>query len=929
MVLNKNLVIYRHELLLILSYFLGYLKAFHRKKSHLLFSIFRCLFFQTIPLIHCFNLVDLRVAHMLRNSIWIILFFLFYHSYSYAGVIIDEPNRQVSDGSADVSDPDIVVQGNTVYAAWNDERYYQGTIMFARSDDGGATWTRDILVSSKPYNDWPDNPRIAVQPDGTIWVAWYLLYASGSNRVNDIMIARSKDNGESWESYIAVDGIKEGDDLWKMRLAADENYVYLLYHDYYRIDGVEGYNIYSRRFQANTLEYSDVKINDMEISGRMYTSTMDTGPGIELNLRKTDQGGILCAAWEDKRDGGSLYGACSTDQGLSFSQNFKIGEGHYNPHLALTADGNLYAAYPYNYNVMVVYSTDLGQSWSNPMQVAYTSNDGRLGSFDLAVDGNGKIIVPWTERFGSGWFTQSNLNLSSSADGGLSFATQWDIEDDQGNYPTVSDQYQVKAVTAPTDNNDNYVYVAWSDTRNRSDEYWLQRALIDGTPPSVPANLVVTPADHASFLTWQPATDQWGISGYHVYRATNEEGPYTPINALLLYDTNYTDVSLVPGESYYYRVAAVDGTDNLGDWTDPVSVTVDGPTNLPKATIFYQHSGNIFWQNTQGGDKQSISGAVEPILSNDAKQLFYRAGDSIYSRPVTANQSKKGNTSVGEASHFYTRKDSGSFDIAADGYHFTMTAMRSMYSTAGGACLVWEPIYMTENQDLYTEQYDLGMETAISADHQWMAYRTIGACEPLAYKLYKPGYMCLINLNDYEQYCFRRKDIKGMDFSPEGHDLVFASSDSGQYEIWRASVKLEGDTLYLDKLTQLTQGPANQPADNPRWSNDGQWIVFQRDMDTNPDENATDWRLFAVRADGTGLRDLNLAGVEAAMLITGESNPPHSQPDSKPDPKLDDKKGQYNSEKSSGGGGSLGLWMIVTILIMGSMKRSTGTRFRF
>ncbi len=95
---------------------------------------------------------------------------------------------------------------------------------------------------------------------------------------------------------------------------------------------------------------------------------------------------------------------------------------------------------------------------------------------------------------------------------------------------------------------------------------------------------------------------------------------------------------------------------------------------------------------------------------------------------------------------------------------------------------------------------------------------------------------------------------------------------SVQHEIWRAQVAGDGS---LVNYVQLTTSPANQPANNPRFSSNGQWITFQHDG--NPDagdnngDDAEEWRLFAVRVDGTSLRDLGVAGENPALFSGGSS----------------------------------------------------------
>jgi len=78
----------------------------------------------------------------------------------YAGVIPPlPPNSQVTDAGlislADATQPALAVLGNTLYATWLDERegYSQPDVYFAQSTDGGVTWSANVRVSARPYDD--------------------------------------------------------------------------------------------------------------------------------------------------------------------------------------------------------------------------------------------------------------------------------------------------------------------------------------------------------------------------------------------------------------------------------------------------------------------------------------------------------------------------------------------------------------------------------------------------------------------------------------------------------------------------------------------------------------------------------------------------------------------------------------------------------
>ena len=810
-----------------------------------------------------------------------------------AGAIPDGPNQRITDSGLvqyrDAELPSMAVRGDTLYATWLDDRFgNDNAVMFAKSDDGGDTWSDNVRVSLLPYDDWTDNPRITVQPDGTIWVVWYLFYAADSNKANDIRIARSTDGGVQWDTFLLKDG-GDQDDLWKTRIASDDEYVYILYHDYKNTAAGSGYDIVLNRIDTERMQHGDVVVNDTPRTGRSNGNLQDDGPTIDLSLRETENGTVLCAAWEDTRSRGAIYGACSADRGASFSANFNIsGDDGVNPHIAVAPDGRLYSAYSLDTdgdnNIVLRHSDDRGQNWSAPKPVTQLSN-GEVDGFDLGVDRSGQVVIPWIHDSG-GSFSSSNVNLATSSDGGDSFANLMDLEDEQGDHPNTSNQYQVNLAIGPGEGQDERVYLAWQDTRNSEDEIWFTRALLDGTPPTRPKGLTLESADRAVHLSWQAATDAHGVQAYRVYRAEQENGPFQRISARPVQGLEYTDVGLEPGELHYYRVAAVDGTGNLGPRSDVVGGSATLTHAAPEGTLIYESDEAVRLTPLAGGDGQTLGDASDPRLAPDGSRLYYRAGGNIAVRSIEAQGQ------LGDAQTFLSREGLSEFDIAADHRHFGIIAVRSQFNADLGTCFVSEPIFGTDRQDLFTDQFNHSSYPSISADHHWLAYRYDGYCNGLSYGISTPGDFCLANLGTQQAHCLEGANVNGSDFAPSGHRLVMAAPWSGQHEVWVANVSNDGG---LVNHRQLTRGPANQPVDNPRWSDDGEWIVFQRDLDPNTDEEATDWRLFAVRVDGTALRDLERTG-EDGVLRTGAT----SQPD-------DDAGTDSSGNRKSGGALSIGL----------------------
>ncbi len=88
------------------------------------------------------------------------------------------------------------------------------------------------------------------------------------------------------------------------------------------------------------------------------------------------------------------------------------------------------------------------------------------------------------------------------------------------------------------------------------------RITLDTTPPSPPTNLVVLPTPTFIDLEWTPSASA-DVAGYNVYRRTNGGGWVLLNTTGLVLIAKYRDASVAAGNTYDYRVTAVD--DALAD----------------------------------------------------------------------------------------------------------------------------------------------------------------------------------------------------------------------------------------------------------------------------------------------------------------------------------------------------------------------------
>ena len=794
--------------------------------------------------------------------LWLLLFL--YASPASGGVITPlSPHRPITDAGltnlADATAPDLASRGNTLYATWLDDRagYDHPDVYFARSGDGGQSWSTNVAVSERPYDDWPADPVIAVQPDGTIWIAWYLFYTDNFDVANDVRLAHSTDNGQTWTRTTLVNGVADNEDLWRPALAVDETFVYVLYHLKGTVGGVTGYDIKLKVMDTQTFTATTTNVSDVAVAGRMTDGLLDDGPAVTL----VERNGVLCAAWEDRRSTFAIYSACSTNQGATFGPNtaLSVANAVY-PVLALAPDGTLYGSYTTDSdarrNISVQASTDNGATWGAPQPVTAVDIPFAVGDWALAVDANRQLLVSWINV----GVNVHHVILSTSVDQGQHFSSIA-LQDDQGQFLTVADPVGVQIV-ASGEGVTTSAHLLWEDNRNVHDEIWSATAVLDGIPPTAPVNLQAQADENSIGLTWQPATDASGINGYRVYRATVATGPFTELTTFLNQGTTYRDVELPAATPYFYQVAAVDATGNLGPLSAVASAVALAGTGLPvHGLLAYQSGGDIKLRNLADGTESTIANATEPHFSADGQQLYVTSNRAILARPPGG----------GQFTTFAGPFESGiQFDVAADQTAFAVITLRQFGAPGvpGGICTVSEPRYFVRaGQEQYVDTNALATDIALAADHTWLAYRNTGFCNIGGIGLSKPANLCLVKTANGERHCTEGLDAHEPAFPPNGNWLVFAAPITGQSEIWKAWIQENGT---LTQYTQLTRGPANQPSRYPTYATDGNWIVFARDVDPG---SAEAFRLFVVRNDGQGLRPLDVAGSDPAWLGGGSAAP--------------------------------------------------------
>jgi len=101
------------------------------------------------------------------------------------------------------------------------------------------------------------------------------------------------------------------------------------------------------------------------------------------------------------------------------------------------------------------------------------------------------------------------------------------------------------------------------------------------------------------------------------------------------------------------------------------------------------------------------------------------------------------------------------------------------------------------------------------------------------------------------------------DWSPVGDRIIFTSLDAATGRFVLKTMNSSGGeikTVY-DGGKNVAIGPFPSGNYDPAWSADGQWITFERAIENNGANWGNGvWHIFKVKADGTNLVDLSVAG---------------------------------------------------------------------
>lgn len=225
-----------------------------------------------------------------------------FYANSTDGGLSFNPSLRVNDDvtGAEQGQPAIAIAPNRdVYVVWRDPRSAAKgpDIYFSKSTDLGATWTPNIYVNSDVGNVVQQDPTIAVDASGTVYVAW--TDNRNLNTAPDIYEAWSANAGASFGANVQVNDDRGLAPQLNPSLAANGGKIQLAWADY-RTGGSTNYDIYTASSTDGIAWSSNTKVND-----DTFPNNYQVTPSIAV-----DSAGDVFAAFLDTRAiGWDVYAA--------------------------------------------------------------------------------------------------------------------------------------------------------------------------------------------------------------------------------------------------------------------------------------------------------------------------------------------------------------------------------------------------------------------------------------------------------------------------------------------------------------------------------------------------------------------------------------------------------------------------------------------
>jgi hypothetical protein len=334
----------------------------------------------------------------------------------------------------------------------------------------------------------------------------YVVY--DSNRLNDfdVFLQRSVDQAESFEEELRLDD-SEAREFYPDVAVDSDGVVHVVYYST-QIAETNREIYYTRSFDYVATFDPPVRLTDAVRDSRL--PKIAVGPDDSLNV-----------AWHDNRTGQD------------------------------------------DYNIYYKKSVDGGDTWTDDLMVADTSNESEEAA--IAVGGDGVIHITWEEP--AGWWS-SNIWYARSIDSGTSFSAP--VQMSTGTYNNAGGHADVAA------DNLNHVYVVF---------HFLSYGGAE----------IICRMSNNSGENWETA-----------FPVTNNSIPDSRPAIHSMADGSWVDIVYRVRETDVWNIHHIQSDDQMATWSEPVQISTSSGGDAREAVVVRASNYNIFsfWEdvvNMAGG----------------------------------------------------------------------------------------------------------------------------------------------------------------------------------------------------------------------------------------------------------------------------------------------------------------------------------------
>jgi len=371
-------------------------------------------------------------------------------------------NVKVNDDTGKAQQTEVTMAthpNGTIFVAWMDSRSNPRPCGYSVSKDGGETWSKNLLVTTKAGGSaFAGDPAAAIDDKGNLYAVCQ-DYASGGLGTNYVMLGHSKDQGATWSEFKRVN-----QSLDKPWIGATGDGTVLLtwlgnpggmkrstdYGETWANPISLGYINHGTTVTFTNTDLVHVAYNTSERTVT-YRRSKDKGVTFEMARNLSPQG-TACRSPCSPRSH-PIIGADSDPTGKVVAITWASRQEHDD------AEGDD--------DVWVIVSSDSGDNFSDPIRVNDNMNMSRQFQSWVAVDSYGAVHVVWTDLRDNG---MNNTYYARMTDIDKGFEPNVKVNDGAGRPPSFLGDYKGIDIVGRD------VVVTWQDTRNDTGDIYFARA---------------------------------------------------------------------------------------------------------------------------------------------------------------------------------------------------------------------------------------------------------------------------------------------------------------------------------------------------------------------------------------------------------------------------------------------------------------------